>query len=57
MKKICVFLYFCISVFLSIFLISVNSYAISNPIPKEKLILAKQLVAIDGSSQSMKESN
>lgn len=49
MKKICAFL--------SIFLISVNSYAISNPILKEKLILAKQLVAIDGSSQSMKESN
>lgn len=42
---------------MSLFFININSYALTTNISKEKNNLAKQLVAIDGSTQSMQEAN
>lgn len=42
---------------MSLFFININSYALTTNISKEKNNLAKQLVAIDGSAQSMQEAN
>ena len=42
---------------MSLFFININSYALTTNISKEKNDLAKQLVAIDGSTQSMQEAN